>query len=402
MIILKKLLAWFAVFSAAVTCAAQQPPDVRKTVQALGQKCEAAEEYSLEGDLLLQGQRGLQPARLLSHAKISLASAPAGKYLLRIEPEGKDAYVLMSNGQKSWAFVPRLKQYTEEESAIVAQKDEDSDNGGSDDERDLAETFARLIMPTLAKVQSDAVAADFHGEENLKHEKKKVKWPVLRVMSKVDRENGQSLTEITLDPETLSIGRMVWSTLRRENGEKTLIQMTVDFTSFRIGPVPDTTFSFEPPKNAKLVDAVPIPGQTGSFLLNRPAPDFELKTLDGDKVRLADLRGKPVLLSFWATWCGPCRRELPELAALHDEFQKKGLVILGVNDEGKGTAKKYAEKELLPFPILDDSGLKVNRLYRVRSIPTLFLIDKDGKIVRFLRGGRPASALRAVLASVGL
>ncbi|HEY3838397.1 MAG TPA: hypothetical protein VGL72_17580 [Bryobacteraceae bacterium] len=89
-------------------------PEVAKTIQAIGQKCLAAHEYSFEGELLLVGQRAGGPVQSLAHAKVNLALAPDGKFFLRIEPEGTDAYVLVSNGQKSWAWVPRLKQYTEE------------------------------------------------------------------------------------------------------------------------------------------------------------------------------------------------------------------------------------------------------------------------------------------------
>ena len=186
-------------------------------------------------------------------------------------------------------------------------------------------------------------------------------------------------------------------------GAPSVLRLTVDFSSFQLGELlPGSLFSFIPPKNARLVDAVPIPGQTGSFLVNHPAPDFELKTLDGRRLRLGDLRGKPVLLSFWASWCSPCRRELPDLVKLYEEFRDQGLFVAGVNDEGKGTARQYAEKAGLTFTILDDSGEKANRLYRVRSIPCTFLIDRDGKIVRFLSGARDYGALRSALKAVGL
>jgi thiol-disulfide isomerase/thioredoxin len=109
-----------------------------------------------------------------------------------------------------------------------------------------------------------------------------------------------------------------------------------------------------------------------------------------------------VLLSFWASWCGPCRRELPTVSKLNDEYKSKGLVVIGVNDEGKGPARHYAREAGLTFPTLDDSGLKAHRRYRVRSIPATFLIDAQGKIVRFFRGAKDEAELRAALKSAGL
>jgi peroxiredoxin len=255
-------------------------------------------------------------------------------------------------------------------------------------------------MPALARVHANVKGADFGPEVEVKFENRKQKWPLLRVLSLPSSDQVQTLTQLAMNPETLDIARMVYSTVLR--ADKVKVQMTLDFTSFQIGPVPDSAFIFDPPKGAKLVDAVPIPGQTGSFLLNQPAPDFELKTLDGEKVRLADLRGRPVLLSFWASWCGPCRRELPQLSALLQEYKDKGLVVLGINDEDKGKARKYAGEAGLVFQTLDDSSSKVHRLYRVRSIPTVFLIDRNGKIVLFLRGAKEPAKLRASLSSVGL
>jgi peroxiredoxin len=310
---------------------------------------------------------------------------------------------LVSDGQKTWAYVPRLKQYTETEGGTVEVDagDEDTAQGGSSEERDLAETFSHLVMPALGQISTTAQSAGAKPPMPVKFEGKKYTWPVVQVLSKKSGD-GQYLTELTVDPETLRIGRLVWANVTYRGSERTLIRMTLDFSSFTVGePLPDSNFVFEPPKKAKLVDAVPIPGQTGSFLLNRQAPDFEAKTLDGERVHLADLHNGPVLLNFWASWCGPCRRELPLIDKLHGELKSKGLVVLGVNDEGN-TAKAFAQKVGLTFPTVDDSRLKLHRLYRVSNIPSIFIIDRDGKVVRFLRGAHDEADLRAALKSAGL
>ena len=378
-------------------------PDVRKLLGGIATKYDGAKTYSFEGDLQIDGQRGEVPGRILSKAKVKLAVAPGGKYFLHIEPVDKDEYLLVSDGQKTWAYVPRLKQYTETEGGTVEVDagDEDTDKGGSSEERDLAETFSHLVMQALGQMVKSAASAAAKPPMPVKFEGRKYSWPVLQVLSKKSSD-GQYLTEVTVDPETLRIGRLVWANVSYSGSERSVIRMLFDFSSLKVGePLPDSDFVFEPPKKTKLVDAVPIPGQTGSFLLNRPAPDFEAKTLDGERIRLAELRDRPVLLSFWASWCGPCRRELPSLVKLHEELKAKGLVVLGVNDEGKSTAQAFANKVGLSFPTLDDSRLKLYRLYRVSNIPSLFLIDRDGNVVRFLRGAHNEADLRAALKSAG-
>jgi len=404
----------------ACLCAAAahgQQFSVTKLVHDAAEKAESATQYEFEGDLLLSGQHGSSPGVVITQAKVHLAVGAGGKSLLRVDEPDKGEYLLVSDGQKSWAYVPKLKQYTEEESsARPAGHDADSDAddgadanagdesaGESDREQGPAEEYARQVIPILARLYKTAATASRADDAEVKFEKKKQKWPVLRVEAKKDAQGGFSMTELTIDPATLNIGRLRWAQLTYPNGEKTIRRLSIDFHRFQIGEAPpDSTFTFEPPRNAKLVDVLPIPGQQGSFLLNHPAPDFELKTLDGERVRLRDLRGKPVLLSFFASWCGPCRRELPGVVKLQEEFKDQGLQVLGVNDEGKGTARHFAEKAGLTFTILDDSSAKVNRLYHVRSIPTAFLIDRDGKVVRFLNGGRDYDTLRAALEGVGL
>ncbi len=376
---------------------------VLQILQEIAAKAEAAKEYSFEGELQVTGQKGSAQMRILSQAKVRLAVGPEGKYLLRVAPLDKDEYLQVSNGQKTWAYVPKLKQYTEEESAAVGGDEDQDSEGSADSERDLAETFARQVIHILSVMHKTAEAvAPGPKPAEVKYEKKKQTWPVVRAVSTPEPDGSRSMTELAVDPATLHIGRLAWVNMSTTDGEKSILRMIVEFTTFQMGDtLPESTFTFEPPKNAKLVDAVPIPGQTGSFLLNRPAPDFELKNLDGERMRLADLRGRPVIVTFWASWCGPCRRELPELAKLHKEM-KDQVVILGINDEGKSTARKFVEKAGLEFPVLDDSGLKAHRLYRIRSIPALFLIDADGKVVRFLKGAHGYPELRAALKTVGL
>ena len=160
--------------------------------------------------------------------------------------------------------------------------------------------------------------------------------------------------------------------------------------------------TFDPPKKAKLVDDLMIPGQPGSVLLNHPSPDFEARTLTGKKVKLSDLRGKVVLLDFWASWCPPCRAELPTIAKLSAEFKTKGLAVYGVDDEERGTARKYLEKAGLELPTLEDAARKAHHLYRVDAIPTVFVISQDGTVVKWFRGGRTEASLRQALKSAGI
>lgn len=119
-------------------------------------------------------------------------------------------------------------------------------------------------------------------------------------------------------------------------------------------------------------------------IVGQKAPDFTLKDLDGNKVSLSNFRGKVVLLNFWASWCPPCRAEMPAMNKLNEQLKKRGFVILAVStDRSVFDVKEYLSKNPVNFPVLIDQNLNVSRnLYKVFMMPTTFLIDRKGFIVR--------------------
>jgi thiol-disulfide isomerase/thioredoxin len=111
------------------------------------------------------------------------------------------------------------------------------------------------------------------------------------------------------------------------------------------------------------------------------APDFTLKTLDGQEMTLSKLKGKVVLLDFWATWCGPCREAIPHLINLQKTYQEKGFEVIGVNvDKGDvETVRRFVKSMEIPYTITLPSE-EVSRKYGVTALPTTIIIDKEGKI----------------------
>ena len=118
-----------------------------------------------------------------------------------------------------------------------------------------------------------------------------------------------------------------------------------------------------------------------------PAPDFTLKSSSGENVKLSELRGTVVLLNFWASWCGPCRTEMPLLDELYQEYRDYGFTILGVNlDENRDQANLLLDKIPVSFPVLFDPANSTSETYQVDAMPTTVLIDRNGKVRYHHRG----------------
>ncbi len=129
------------------------------------------------------------------------------------------------------------------------------------------------------------------------------------------------------------------------------------------------------------------------------APDFKLQTLDGQTLTLAQFRGQPVIVNLWASWCPPCKAEMPAIQSMYSAYKDKGLVVLGLNmtsQDDVGSAQSFAQKAGVTFPILLDRDGSVARRYEMRALPTTVFIDRNGLIQDVVVGGPlPESMLRS-------
>lgn len=126
------------------------------------------------------------------------------------------------------------------------------------------------------------------------------------------------------------------------------------------------------------------------------AIDFKLKDLSGKEISLSDLKGKRVFLNFWASWCPPCKAEMPNIEKLYEETKNSDLVIIAVNlGEDKDTVKSFIDKNNYNFTVLLDSNQSVAEKYNISSIPTSFFIDKNGKIVSKKIGAMTLEEMKA-------
>jgi peroxiredoxin len=127
------------------------------------------------------------------------------------------------------------------------------------------------------------------------------------------------------------------------------------------------------------------------MLVGGPAPALDGKYYSGDTGTLAKLKGKVVVVDFWATWCGPCRQTLPALDALYKKYKPKGLEIIGVSSESLEELKAFQETAKLAYPLFNDVGRLTTNQYQAMAYPTMVIIDKFGNIQRIEVGAHPAA-----------
>jgi peroxiredoxin len=185
----------------------------------------------------------------------------------------------------------------------------------------------------------------------------------------------------------LSVAFVVRASRGGTDGGSTLVDLT-------FAPSPGGTKVVEPGLGA-LDDNPPVIGET--------APDFALRTSDGRVVKLSDLRGSVVWVNFWASWCVPCKKELPDIQKVYDEKHGQGLEVLEVNwEDDAHTAQDFFLARNLTLPLLFDGGGSVYDQYRLQGLPDSFFVGRDGRITGLQYGFLTEQKMRERLAAAGM
>ena len=142
----------------------------------------------------------------------------------------------------------------------------------------------------------------------------------------------------------------------------------------------------------------PTPPPGAGILAGQPAPDFTLDLFDGGTLRLSDLRGRWVVLNFWASWCPPCREEMPDLQKAYEAFRDRGVVFVGIAmADAPEDARRFAEEVGITYPVgLDETG-EIALAYRVFGLPTTLFVDPEGRVDRVHAGPLNFGALKVML-----
>jgi len=359
-----------ACFFACVLAAESQ--DVTAICQKIAARYKSLDGYRIEGNFeTYSGSGGGASSKFLIES-----DAKAQK--LRVETPG---LWVVSNGSSIWTYMPEQKKYSKVDAATDQASDQEEANSN-----DAALAMYRLVARAFASIDQRAAKTEMDREQDVKTADGKIRCWVM-VSQFPDRTE-----KIWVDEERYLVLKSDVD-LSKSHGETARVAFSIK--RFDVRTPSDADFAFTPHSKDVLVDELDLPGQPA--FVGRPAMDFELKDLDGQSARLSEMRGKVVVLDFWATWCGPCREELPTIDKLANRLKGQNVVFLGVNDEGASTVKSFNKKHNYSFTTLEDTHDKVHAAYRANAIPSVFVIAKDGTIVKHFVGGRSEEELLAAI-----
>jgi peroxiredoxin len=377
---------------------AQQVSDVLKLVRDAYANLKTVHIVATRTDVVMMpGNTTWAPGGAASQgmAEFELAESPSGKYLARMKRTDGES-LAVSDGSTTWKALPKQKRWAKIEASGAAG---DEDAGAETEEsaerpQDLHAELENMLIRRYVAMMTRAQGAELGKEENVKVAGAKIRCRIVRLVI------GPVLNELWVD-EKRGFVLQARETSRQQLGNGIgQVQITARVKELDVdAEVDNHLFSFEPERSWTEVDTLALPGEEQTVLIGKKAADFSLKSLDGAPVELAALRGKVVVLDFWATWCPPCRHELPVVDKLREEFGED-VRFLGINGEDNGTVKGFLRKNGYGLTMLMDPKRVVNRAYGVYAIPTIVVIDRDGVVRQHFIGGREAPELRRAIAAV--
>jgi thiol-disulfide isomerase/thioredoxin/outer membrane lipoprotein-sorting protein len=389
-------------------------------LQQAGERYRNANSYDIEE---VQEKTSTTELRRLWEKTASKAiQEPANRYHYESHtPDGSRIH--LSDGKTEWIYDPEDNAYTQHPASADGPA-----TSPTMFPADLAEFNVRKLRQELADLGTDYSTAANLPEETITVGEKPVECYVVKVSSQnLSSKDLRSIESGSNDPKPsptpgISFEKTIWIAKSDHSIRKIVTRqhspmpmapaIFEDLDITETYPVvvldsqlPADIFAFPPPQRATLVAELPNPLQPPNEEnpLNKPAPDVKLKSLDGNEVSLASFRGKPLLIDFWATWCGPCVAALPQLTVLYQQLKEKGVAFIGVNeDEDAKTAADFVAKKNLPWPNFHDGG-EIAGAFHQKGLPLIVLIDAEGKIVLYQAGysNNEAADLRTAIAKLG-
>jgi thiol-disulfide isomerase/thioredoxin len=395
-------VALFALFAASASLSQTAPDNAAQSPDGLTMLRKMSQRYADAHSLYFTATEEVtQDSPLASgRHKVRMVAAVSGRMYHYEGSSGPQAALLVSDGTIAWDFRPNWNAYTQkplppegfQNSGYGLDRQEDYANLAAMLKADIAGTAGRFLsatrLPDTALVQGGMTIPCFVVEAD-------------------EPQNKRPKTPASAVTHTFWIDQANW-TLRKEKVHRedparggSVIEVTTTYETTELdSPLPETLFHFTPPRGAERVAQFNDNPEDYGSMVGRTAPEVQVVSAAGDRVPISSYRGKPVLLDFWATWCGFCVLTLPQVAELYKEASPHGLVLLSVDEdkEGKKGANFLAQRHFT-WPNTVDRNGTIEDAYGLVGLPHILLIDAKGKIV--YDGDGDQAAIRRAVAGLG-
>lgn len=363
--------------------AAAAPPDVAALLAEVGKNYSTLNTYYF--DAIRKDEVSKNGVLGTAEVNFTLAAKKPAKLHFRYRNASVET-LLVTNGETTWRALPFEKRWAQETLALLGDVDEEDKEKGEEKPppADPAEAAANLFVGRYAVFGKLGSRAKWIRSQTLKTGDAKAECEVVEI------DLGKSKHTLWIDRERYLVIQHEEKAINADGQVK--IQLRLRKFALR-DQVDDSLFAFRAPEKWKKEESLAFPNEQGRSLEGRAAPPFRLQTVEGQEVDLAELRGKVVLINFWATWCPPCRAELPDISKLHQKYAGSDAVILTVNNEGGSIARNYVKDRKLLLEVLNDSKRQISKLYGIRAIPTVLVVDKKGIVRHHWTGQRPVDLL---------
>jgi peroxiredoxin/outer membrane lipoprotein-sorting protein len=320
---------------------------------------------------------------------IKMDAAP-GRIRVMLTGEGPNL-LIVSDGKTTWHYSPARNEYTVRETIRTPGASGTPEQ--TENQTDVMNQMQDLLVGRLVKLWQYEKQATLEGTQEIEFQGRKT--PCYEVVFHLE-----NLTDhFWIDQSSFLVLQEQSIETMPSAGRRSLLNDTIRIKEFGANAThPASFFKFTPPSKSRRVAVLNIPGVRESFA-GASAGEFTLKDIEGKEVSLSDFRGKTVMLSFWATWCPPCKEELPALQKIHEQHQD--VVVLAVDDENKATIRNFLKEKQFGFTALVDRKRTLFKKFSIRFIPTVIVINNEGFITHEVVGWEGPEELLAAIGAGG-